>query len=218
MNPLLRSLRDWFGYTRRERRSSFILMLIMVFVIGLKYSFPQKKLNLEEIYFNEEPAVSTAVSENIPDKTEYQNDTKQEKQVRNYRRTAPLELNTCDSASLVVLPGIGPVLSARIIKYRRLIGGYVKVSQLKEVYGLPEETYNMISSRLMADPALVRKIKVNSADFAALSRHPYFKRNEVSAIMKFRELKGSIVGIDEMLENNLISVETAEKIRDYLEF
>ncbi len=55
------------------------------------------------------------------------------------RKRPILNLNICDSASLEALPGIGPVLSSRIIKYRNLIGGYVSVDQLKEVYGLPKK-------------------------------------------------------------------------------
>src|SRR5665648_1161064 len=46
-----------------------------------------------------------------------------------------IDINSCDSATLVTLSGIGPVLSARIIKYRRLLGGFATTEQLKEVYG-----------------------------------------------------------------------------------
>jgi DNA uptake protein ComE-like DNA-binding protein len=116
------------------------------------------------------------------------------------------------------LPGLGPVLSARIIKYRKLIGGFVTVDQLREVYGLPEETFNLVSSRLTVDTLAIRKIRINKAEFNELIRHPYFQRNEVNAILKFRELQGRIKGVNEMVENNLISLETARKIRGYLEF
>ena len=124
-----------------------------------------------------------------------------------------LNLNSCDSASLEALPGIGPVLSARIIKYRNLLGGYVRAEQLKEVYGLTEETFDMISPRVFADSLAVRKIRINEADFKVLIRHPYFSKDEVSAILKYRELKGKISGIGDMTENKLISPETARKIR-----
>jgi DNA uptake protein ComE-like DNA-binding protein len=116
------------------------------------------------------------------------------------------------------LPGIGPVLSVRIIKYRNLLGGFVSVQQLKEVYGLPVETYEMICRRVFADSLSVRKIKVNDAEYKDLIRHPYFKKNEVEAILKYRQLSGSINGLDDMRKNNLISEETCRKIRLYLEF
>jgi DNA uptake protein ComE-like DNA-binding protein len=118
----------------------------------------------------------------------------------------------------VALPGIGPVLSSRIIKFRKLIGGYVSVNQLREVYGLSEETFNLVSSRLFADSLAIRKIKINKAEYREIIRHPYFQKSEVTAIMKYRELKGKISGIGEMIENNLISSETCRKIKPYLDF
>lgn len=129
-----------------------------------------------------------------------------------------LEINTCDSASLEALPGIGPVLSARIIKFRKLLGGFVSVNQLREVYGLSEEVFNIISSRVYADSTAVRKIIINSAEYKELIRLPYFEKYEVTAILKYRELKGSIKTMDEMIDNKLIAREKTEKIRPYLEF
>jgi len=135
-----------------------------------------------------------------------------------YQKRIPIELNSADSATLVSLPGIGPVLSSRIIKFRNLLGGYATVDQLKEVYGLPEETFNLIRNRVYADTTLLRLIYVNSADFKTLSKFPYFERSEVSAILKYRELKGKINSISDLTENRLINSEKAEKIRPYLRF
>jgi len=206
--------RNWFGYSRRERRSTFILLNILVIITGIRYIFPFHEISLKEIPLD--------LVENKVDSTRQPVDSqvsKEQKQVKTfYSKRKLLNLNSCDSASLVALPGIGPVLSARIIKYRNLLGGYVSTDQLKEVYGLPEETFSMISSRVFADSLLVRKIMINEADYKNLIRHPYFKRNEVSAILKYRELKGKINSIGEMTENNLISPETATKICAYLDF
>ena len=77
-------------------------------------------------------------------------DTDTNRTIKNYSQLKPktlLDINSCDSSSLVMLPGIGPVLSARIIKFRSLLGGFARKDQLKEVYGLPIETYNLISER-----------------------------------------------------------------------
>lgn len=214
MNFLKESLKNWFGYTRRERRSTFILLMIILTVILLRSVVPEQTIDLEEIAlgFNEVSSSSSSISEPMG------YSSKQEKPVARRERRTLLEINTCDSAAFEALPGIGPVLSARIIKYRKLIGGFVTVDQLKEVYGLPEETFNLVSSRLMVDTTAISRISINKAEFGELIRHPYFKRSEVSAIIKFRELKGRITGINEMIENNLISSETAKRMRRYLEF
>lgn len=134
------------------------------------------------------------------------------------QQKALLDLNTCDSASLVRLPGIGPVLSARIIKYRRLLGGFATINQLKEVYGLPPETIDRIKSRVYADSSAVLKIMINSADYKELSRLPYFEKYEVTAILKYRELKGKLISISDLVENKLITDEKAQKVICYLRF
>jgi DNA uptake protein ComE-like DNA-binding protein len=206
--------RNWFGYSRRERRSTIILLIIIMILLGLRYIIPAQNISLKEIPidFRESNIDSTQVVE----ETEI---VSKQKELRTFNRKQSLiNLNSCDSAALVVLPGIGPVLSSRIIKYRNLIGGYVSVNQLREVYGLPEETFSMISSRVFADSLSVRKIRINEADYKELIRHPYFQKSEVTAIMKYRELKGRLSGIGEMIENNLISPETSKKIRPYLDF
>ncbi len=214
MNSFRESFRNWFGYSRRERRSTFILLVIIITVIGVRYLFPTpvnpvKDIPPDLLVYSEE---SVDVEEDTMEIIR-QNEVKPPRQ-RKFR----LEINSSDSAALVRLPGIGPVLSIRIIKYRNLIGGFVSVDQLKEVYGLKEETFDMISSRVYADSLLIRKIKINKAEYRELIRHPYFKREEVSGILKYRELQGKITGIGDLTGNNLISTETLKKIRAYLDF
>ena len=48
----------------------------------------------------------------------------------------PLDLNTASARQLGALPGIGPVLAARILEYRRLHGGFKSVRQLRQVSGI----------------------------------------------------------------------------------
>ena len=134
------------------------------------------------------------------------------------QQKAPIDINGCDSAALVALPGIGPVLSARIIKYRNLLGGFAHLEQLKEVYGLPVETYEMIKGKLFADSSGIRKISINTSDYRELIRIPYFEKYEVTAILKYRELEGRINGIEVLEENKILTHEKAEKVKPYLDF
>jgi hypothetical protein len=214
MNSFKESVINWFGYSRRERRSTFILLNIIVVVIGLRYFFPSRNNSLKEIPLE--------FLENKVDSILIKQDTQPVSKLKDLkvseRGRSRLNINSCDSASLEALPGIGPVLSSRIIRYRNLIGGYVSADQLKEVYGLTEETFNLILSRVWADSLSIRKIRINEADYRQLIRHPYFQKSEVTAILKYREMEGWITGKGVMIENNLISQETAKKIGPYLEF
>jgi len=56
----------------------------------------------------------------------------------------PLDLNTATAAELETLPGIGPVLAARILAYRAEIGGFATVEQLLEVRGIGEKKLDAV--------------------------------------------------------------------------
>jgi DNA uptake protein ComE-like DNA-binding protein len=212
------SIRNFFrnrsGYSRRERRSTFILLNIILILTGIRYIFPVHETSVREI------PIEILESENqryVIEQEEVEfTSQKRPKEFPGKRKV--IELNKCDSAALVALPGIGPVLSARIIKYRNLLGGYVSATQLREVYGLPEETFILISSFITADSLMVSKIRINQADYRELIRHPYLDRTGVSNILKYRELKGRITDLQAMVENNLITPATAVKIQGYLDF
>ena len=51
-----------------------------------------------------------------------------------------LDPNTATSDELKTLPGIGPVLAARIIEYREQVGKFVKIDDLLAVKGIGEKT------------------------------------------------------------------------------
>jgi DNA uptake protein ComE-like DNA-binding protein len=116
------------------------------------------------------------------------------------------------------LPGIGPVLSGRIIRFRNLLGGYASTEQLQEVYGLSPETYNMIKDRVTADTTLIDKIDVNTADFRRFSRLPYFERQEINDMLRYRNTNGQIGNINELIENSILTEEKAAKVKPYLSF
>jgi DNA uptake protein ComE-like DNA-binding protein len=223
MKSFLKPFISWFGYSGRERRASMILLIIMGIVLVLRYTIPERTIEIRDMSallipeaeesvrtgsFNTDTSVNkiTKDAAGIIRKNRYASPTKK------------MELNICDSADLERLPGIGPVLSARIIKYRNLLGGYVSVEQLKEVYGLPDSTYLIICSRVSADSTLVSKININSATFSELNRHPYIERYDVQGILKYRELKGRIERISDLIDNKIMTGERALKILPYLRF
>jgi len=129
-----------------------------------------------------------------------------------------IELNTADSSLLTKLSGIGPVLASRTIKYRNRMGGFVDVEQLGEVYGVNRELVERLASQLSADSSLIRKISVNKAVFRELVSHPYLNEQQVRGILTYRQLQNRIDSLDELIKNNILKREDAERIRPYLMF
>jgi DNA uptake protein ComE-like DNA-binding protein len=270
-------VRNWFGYSRRERRASLILMIILLLVILVRYTIPDSNIKVEEVKtpdMQTKSSLTGSDSEEINTSTDSESSQasgrKSEKRYQKksnetaggrsgylYSKTASshkpgkedgygeqgtpmhvyykkegsdtgnvnvrkyveiLELNQCDSAALVSLPGIGPVLSGRIIRYRNLLGGFARVEQLKEVYGLNDETYNLIEAMVSADSSFISAINVNMCGFRELSRIRYLDRYEISSILKYRELRGKITSMTELTGNRIISAEKSVKIAPYIKF
>jgi competence protein ComEA len=131
---------------------------------------------------------------------------------------SPVNINTVDSAGLLLLPGIGPVFAGRIVRYRNLLGGYVSTDQLLEVYGLSPETIEFITPMLYTDTTDLIQIRVNTAGFRDLLRHPYLEYEGVKALVKYRDMEGSIRSLNEIIEHNLLTDTTLERIHPYLDF
>jgi DNA uptake protein ComE-like DNA-binding protein len=128
----------------------------------------------------------------------------------------PIDINRADSAQLLPLPGIGPVYAGRIIKYRSLLGGFVSVEQLGEVYGISPETVDGVANRIFIDTRAVNMLDLNSATFKELLRHPYLEYEDVKALANYRDFKGSIQSIQELQENYILSDSLLNRVIPYL--
>ena len=127
-----------------------------------------------------------------------------------------IEINSADSANLVILRGIGKVLSARIIRYRKLLGGFYKKEQLTEVYGLSETTFNALKEFVIVDTNLIKKININFASKKDFEKHPYLNYQDAKSIVKFRTKNGSFKNVKTLQTNHVISTEIYEKVKHYL--
>ncbi len=58
----------------------------------------------------------------------------------------PVNLNTATAEQLDTLPGVGPVLAARIVEYRDRHGGFGTVDELREVAGIGDATFAELRS------------------------------------------------------------------------
>jgi competence protein ComEA len=55
-----------------------------------------------------------------------------------------ININTAGQKELESLPGIGPVLAKRIIAYREKHGAFTSIEEVKLVYGVKAETFELI--------------------------------------------------------------------------
>jgi DNA uptake protein ComE-like DNA-binding protein len=163
-----------------------------------------KIYGIDSVFFN---SVENNILVSVPDETPF---------VKSNPVLLHVELNNSDTTELMKLNGIGAVYASRIIKYRNLLGGFYSTSQLLEVYNFPEETYKNIENNISVDTLLIKKIRLNFAEYVELLRHPYLKKDQVSAILKYRDKNGAFKEIIQLKTMGLIDSESFDKIRPYL--
>ena len=72
-----------------------------------------------------------------------------------YQPKSPIiiDINTATAEEWKSLPGIGEILSARIVKFRESLGGFSSVEQVAKTYGLKDSTFQLIRPYLRFSPA-----------------------------------------------------------------
>jgi competence protein ComEA len=130
---------------------------------------------------------------------------------------ALFDLNKADTAELKTIYGIGPVLAARIIKFRDKLGGFVKADQLKDVYGLDTTVYKRLTKASFIDQNfLPNKININTSDEIKLSSHPYISKSVAKAIVAYRFQHGNFSDEGEVRKISILTPYEAERLIPYV--
>ena len=127
------------------------------------------------------------------------------------------DLNTATAEELRVINGVGEKLSARIIKFRNRLGGFLVDDQLFEVYYLDEEVARRILKKfkVISKPNIV-KININTATAYELSKLIYIQKELAERIVNYRNLNGSIKSLNELLKIEEFPEERIDRFDLYL--
>jgi len=128
----------------------------------------------------------------------------------------PIDINEADSTDFKTLPGIGPVLSKRIVTFRDKLGGFYSVDQVAETYNLPDSTFQKIKKYLLPGSKGIKKININSATIDELKAHPYINYSVANAIFQYRQQHGKFNSIDDLKKIMSIDDQLLKKIAPYL--
>lgn len=176
----------------------------------------------DSVYNRLSPYINIVRAEQ-PNKT-YSKDTKTTKKAKtsnqgwqDRKEAAIVELNTADSTQLVAMYGIGPTTARRIISYRRLLGGFYSVEQLREVQNFNEETYIKLYPQFAVDTSKIKRINLNDFKYNDLKRHPYVTTAQLNSIMNYKKLMGRFNAVGDLLKYHLLDTLTYERVQPYLE-
>ncbi len=135
-----------------------------------------------------------------------------------HKRPVKVSINTADSATLRTVSGIGEYLVTRIIDYRTRLGGYVQKEQLLEIPGMYPENFERIVPQIFIDSAGIQKIDINFASPDRIGKHPYVDGATLRKLLKYRQLKGGWRTTQELIEQDILTPQRAEKLAPYLIF
>jgi DNA uptake protein ComE-like DNA-binding protein len=130
----------------------------------------------------------------------------------------PVEINSADSGLLMTLKGVGRGIATSILRFRKASGGFVRVEQLRDVYGMNDELYTTLKPNITVDSTAVAKININSASVEKLRAHPYLNFYQAKAIYELRRKKGRLKSLQEIQKLEELDSETVRKIASYLSF
>ncbi|WP_276165798.1 ComEA family DNA-binding protein [Zobellia alginiliquefaciens] len=127
------------------------------------------------------------------------------------------DINQATIEELREINGIGEKLSARIVKFRDRLGGFLVNEQLYDVYGLEPEVVERTLKRFQVlKKPVVEKININTASAEKLSKLVYLQKQVSKSIVNYRNDNGTILSFNELLKIENFPVEKIDRIKLYL--
>lgn len=224
-------LRSTFGFSNRESRG-FMLVLPALFIlylvpVGYEKILAHKNEQRYEAYLQTADSLvqagwkpyKTAIA---TEKTASANTDSTKKQATYQAPKKPgmnkISFSEADSIVLQIVPGIGPTMAGRIVKFRENLGGLYKKEQILEVYGMSPETMEKLFTQFEFTPGIQKKIKINEQDASSLATHPYISYGEAKVIVAYRNQHGRFQNPESLLGVKIFTTEWVERLSPYLEF
>ena len=215
--------RDWFNFTRQDRRAILLLSALIVTALLLLWikpiwqhekpyephtpdsllqslnKKPQERIKKEFTHTKPYTTHTTQRAE-TPYPIDVSDTTRREHPYAAYMRAKYkpgkfVDLNTADTAELMKIPGIGAIRAQRIVEYRHALGGYHSIAQVHEAYDLPEHLGDWVH---ISTPK-VKKLPINKASVSQLRAHPYLTFYQARAIVELRRREGNIHSMRQLL-------------------
>lgn len=212
-------LRRHFGFSRTETRGACVLLLL----IGVCLLVPQGL----KWYDSMQPAESHDQDIALLEHTLLLLEAHKQSSKRVYKafkkelddpQSMPyFDINAGSEAQLRMIKGLGPVLAARIVKFRNKLGGFISQQQYREVYGLrPEVVESLQKHTYISTSFHPAKLDINTADVKALAAHPYINYQQARSIVRYRAQHGPFAATASLGALALIDQATLEKVNPYL--
>jgi DNA uptake protein ComE-like DNA-binding protein len=131
-----------------------------------------------------------------------------------YTAVVKMELNAVDTAELRKIPGVGSGIARMIVRYRQQLGGFYSIHQLDEIHLISAN----LSKWFTLNPALIRKMPINTAGLSRLNAHPYINFYQAKAIVEYRRKHGQLKSLKQLSLYEEFSESDLQRIGYYVTF
>ena len=128
-----------------------------------------------------------------------------------------IDVNEASLTDFLELRGIGITFAERILQRRKALGGFARISQMKEVFGMSDSTYNHILPQLKLESAQLQKILINQVEATEI-QHPYLTRKQAAILIRYRLNHGSYTKLNDVRNSRVLPDTVLEKVAPYLSF
>ncbi|OYZ00678.1 MAG: hypothetical protein B7Y37_09715 [Sphingobacteriia bacterium 28-36-52] len=106
-----------------------------------------------------------------------------------------IEVNKASVSEWEALPGIGPVLATRIVKFRDKLGGFAEINEVQKTYGISDSLFSIIQPFLQLN--IIEKPSINTAGVALLQKAGVSPAIAI-AIVEYRTQYGLFASLDDL--------------------
>jgi competence protein ComEA len=124
------------SFNPREIKAIFFILASLLIGGGITLYKNYHSDFAPELLGNRDKAVSIPVDS--------MKETKDSTKILSQKLKEKININTASAQELELIPGIGPVLSQRILKYRMDMGRFQNIEELKKIYGIGENKFEQI--------------------------------------------------------------------------
>ncbi len=134
------------------------------------------------------------------------------------QKAVVLDINLASKEDLMKVYGIGDAISDRILKQKELLGGFVSMEQMEDVWGLSPEVIEKLNQQfaIQTNPN-PKRIKINEASIKELGQFPYFRYPISKSIVTYRSMNGDLE-IEDLTKIKGLPIDKIKIIALYLEF
>ena len=205
------------------KRKGFLYFLCATFLLHLsyfvyiEYSAPRIDLVIEKL--PEEFITIHKTIESEVSKSSQKHPKQLSKVLTSKTVKIVLDVNKATALDFQKVYGIGPVYSKRIVKFRAILGGFVHMDQLQQVYGLDTIVVKALKASFSVQGTpVIRKISVNNASVYELQILPFFTKELAEKIVSERAKNGLFNDFEKISNILGLPEDKIEIIKLYLNF